>query len=125
MSTTTSAPQVQAHSTHAGTGVRPERLYSLAELHEAGYGSRRTIAARIREGKLPALKIGNAFKIRESHIHLLGDDPAEVHADAGCEVPAPAAEVGLGGYLAALAAAYPALDGNQKEQLWRLLSSAA
>lgn len=49
----------------------PDRLYSVNELQELGYGSRNTIRRRIAEGVVPALRVGNTIKIRESDLQCL------------------------------------------------------
>lgn len=50
-----------------------DRLYSLRELYEMGYGFRHTISKFIHEGRVPAIKVGNSYQIRESDLHLLGE----------------------------------------------------
>ena len=49
----------------------PDRLYSVRELQELGYGSRNTIRRRIAEGVVPALRVGKTIKIRESDLQCL------------------------------------------------------
>lgn len=48
-----------------------ERLYSLRELQNAGYGNRIVLNQRINRGELPAVKVGNAYRIRESDLGLI------------------------------------------------------
>ncbi|MGO1971623.1 MAG: hypothetical protein ACTH2Q_01565 [Propionibacteriaceae bacterium] len=48
-----------------------ERLYSLRELEQLGYGGRKTNARRITAGLLPAVQVGNAYRVRKSDLHLL------------------------------------------------------
>lgn len=97
-----------------------ERLYTLSELSEAGHGDRRTITKLILEGRLPALKVSNGYKVRESDLHLLGQ-PAVV----GVEVGSLSREPSLGEYVKALVDTFPGLNANQKAELGRLLAPAA
>ena len=59
-----------------------ERLYTLAELIELGYGSRATLYRRIADGTVPAVRTSpySAYKIRESDLPMLihAVDPATV-----------------------------------------------
>lgn len=53
------------------TELLPERLFELTFLHERGYGSRHHILNLINAGRVPAVKVGKSYKIRESDLHLL------------------------------------------------------
>lgn len=53
---------------------RPERLFSLRELEVAGYRSRDTLHKLIASGEVPAIKVGNAWKIRERDLPRLAED---------------------------------------------------
>lgn len=59
-----------------------ERLYTLSELTELGYGSRATLYRRIADGTVPAVRTSpySAYKIRESDLSMLihAVDPATV-----------------------------------------------
>lgn len=99
-----------------------ERLYGFRELDEAGYGNRHTITRLIRSGRVPATKIANAFKIRESDLHLLGEPVVEGN-EAGSFIQD--ANDSLGDYVKALVNTFPALNANQKAELGRLLAPAA
>lgn len=59
-----------------------ERLYSLRELSDAGYGHTVTLARYIHEGKVPAVKIGHTFKIRESDLPAIAVPVAPGEASA-------------------------------------------
>ncbi|WP_065573813.1 MerR family transcriptional regulator [Micrococcus luteus] len=61
-----------------------ERLHTLKELEAAGYGARLTLTRRIHDGTLPAVMVGNRFKIRESDLHLIAApvDPATLGESA-------------------------------------------
>ncbi|WP_313420552.1 hypothetical protein [Brevibacterium casei] len=48
-----------------------DRLYSVRELWELGYGSKNSIRALIADGVVPAVKVGNRFKVRESDLYLI------------------------------------------------------
>ncbi|GAB3563250.1 hypothetical protein [Spelaeicoccus albus] len=97
-----------------------ERLYALRQLHDAGYGDRVTLTKRIREGVLPAVKVGNAFKIRERDLHLIG---ASINMPEDDSRVAPTDE--LGDLVKNVVDAFPQLSADQKCQLGRLLTSAA
>lgn len=47
------------------------RLYTVPELTQMGLGSKNTIRQRIHEGAVPAVKVGRAFKVRETDLHYL------------------------------------------------------
>ena len=96
-----------------------ERLYSLRELQEANYGHRATLGKLIHDGILPAVKVGNAFKIRESDLPLIGQP---INAPA---IPEEKPEDTLGDYVKALVDNFPKLNAEQKTQLGRLLAPAA
>ena len=59
-----------------------ERLYTLSELTDLGYGSRATLYRRIADGTVPAVRTSpySAYKIRESDLPMLihAVDPATV-----------------------------------------------
>ena len=64
-------------------GTRPtdlERLYTLRELSEAGYGDRMTLTRYIHQGRLPALKVGNTFKVRRCDLVKIAV-PVQPHLD--------------------------------------------
>lgn len=44
---------------------RLARLYKLSELEELGYGTREFLTRRINKQEIPAVKVGNAYKIFE------------------------------------------------------------
>lgn len=95
----------------------PERLFSLRELAIAGYGTRDTLHKRIAQGTIPAVRVGNAWKVRERDLVLLtepiGAEPTDV---AGID------------YRNALAArivsTWPRLSTECKAELGRLLAVA-
>lgn len=60
-----------AISPHACTATIADRLYSMKELSELGYGSRRHNLKLIAEGKLPAVLVAGAYKVRASDLHLI------------------------------------------------------
>lgn len=68
------------------TPVLPERLYKLRDLAAAGYSSRVTLQRRITEGRIPAVKVSNTYKIRESDLPLIaqpvGSDSLDLYVDA-------------------------------------------
>lgn len=102
-----------------------DRLYKLSELSAAGWGDRRTITKLINNGTLPAMKIGNSFRIRERDLDLLrelrGLEP--VASTSGRTFPA--LNDSLGDYVKALVDTFPKLDAEHKAELGRLLRPAA
>lgn len=96
---------------------RPERLFSLRELASAGYGTRDTLHKRISLGMLPAVRVGNAWKVLERDLVLLAEPIGAAPTDVD-EVE----------YLNALAArivsAWPRLSTERKAELGRLLAIA-
>lgn len=48
-----------------------ERLYTLAELEKAGYGSRRYLMQGIKDRKFPAVMVGKSYKVFESDLPKL------------------------------------------------------
>lgn len=97
-----------------------ERLYSLRELDLAGYGNRQTLNRLINDGRIPATKIGNGYKIRESDLHLLREAVGKPLAD-----DAYVRDLTIGDYVKALVDTFPKLNDEQKNELGRLLSPAA
>lgn len=98
-----------------------ERLYKLQELQDAGYGNRMTLLSLIHKGALPALKVGNAYKIRESDLHLIAEavnDDARSAAQA-----APADE--LSDIVRSVLDAYPRMSGEDKRAFSRFLTATA
>lgn len=62
--------------------ARPEHLHGLRILAERGYGSRHHILNLIAEGKVPAVKVGKSYKIRDSDLHLLAEPVVPASLDA-------------------------------------------
>lgn len=98
-----------------------ERLYSLRELYEMGYGHRHTITKLIREGRVPAVKMANGYKIRERDLRFLRDPKSKDSGSSDTFTREPS----LGDYVKALVDTFPKLDANEKAELGRLLSPAA
>lgn len=90
---------------------RTERLLTLGELADLGYGSRRANQIAIREGRIPAVVVGRSYKVRESDLYLL-TEPAGPRGDAAN----PSA------LAARLVSTWPRLTAEQKLELGRLLS---
>lgn len=99
---------------------RPERLFNLRELSIAGYGTRDTLHHRIAEGSIPAVKVGNAWKVRERDLPQL--------AEAIGAAPSNDVELVDLDDLAAVAArvvsTWPTLTEDRKRELGRLLGAA-
>lgn len=100
-----------------------ERLYTLRQLQTAGYGDRMTLLRRIHEGKIPAVKVNNAFKVRERHLSEIATTMS------GPEVDSPVAPVAsvdeLSQLVKALVDTFPALDAERKRELGQLLAPSA
>ncbi|MFP3397656.1 hypothetical protein SB749_15100 [Brevibacterium sp. SIMBA_078] len=95
---------------------RPERLYSLRELSEMGYGSRRTLQTRIHEGKVPAVLVNHAYKIRASDLHLLAEQ-------VGCLATPVMTVDDLAELTAKVISTWPRLSDDRKAELSRLLAA--
>jgi hypothetical protein len=99
---------------------RPERLFSLRELEVAGYSSRDTLHKLIASDAIPAVKVGNAWKIRERDLPRLAEDIGA----------APSKDVELVDLedIAAVAAqvvtTWPRLTDESKAELGRLLAGS-
>ncbi len=103
------------------TATTLERLYPLRELQDANYGDRTTLMKRIHDGTLPAVKVGNAYRIRESDLHLI----AKPIGDATRTAPEPAADLDdLAALAARIVSTWPCLSTERKAELGRLLAAA-
>lgn len=63
------------------TAVLPERLYKLRDLEAAGYSNRVTLQRRISEGRIPAVKVGNRYMIRESDLPFIAQEAGAPRPD--------------------------------------------
>lgn len=98
-----------------------ERLYPLRELQDANYGDRTTLMKRIHDRTLPAVKVGNAYRIRESDLHLI----AKPVGDSSANAAAPCADFDeLAALAAKIVSSWPTLSGRCKEELGRLLAGS-
>lgn len=99
--------------------TKPERLFALRELSEMGYGSRRTNLNLINAGLLPAVRVGTAFKVRESDLPLLaapiGGAPSEPEATDFD---------GLAAAASRLVSAWPRMGPSLRDDLAQLLAAA-
>lgn len=95
---------------------RPDDLYSMRTLEEMGLGSRRTNLELIRQGRLPAVLVGNAYKVRARDLHLLAKPvgPAPTPAVSVDELAVIAAKV---------VSTWPRLSDERKAELGRLLAA--
>ncbi|WP_119697611.1 hypothetical protein [Microbacterium halotolerans] len=108
---------------------RPESLHSLRELAAAGYGSRKSLLARISADEIPAVQVGNAYKIRHSDLPLLAVPRNDGIRTADAE-PSHASPPGhasehpddeLATMAARLVTTWPRLDDERKRELGHLL----
>lgn len=104
-----------------------DHMYSLRELSDAGYGDRRTITKMIHEGRVPAVKISNTYKIRERDLQFIGTPIGDPSPAPTAAPPADLAKFcdGLGDYVKALVDTFPTLNVAQKAALGQLLQPAA
>lgn len=101
-----------------------DRLYTLRELQEAGYGDRITLTRRIHNGEIPAVRIGNRFKVYESDLHRLAE-PVSDAAPATSVTSALADDFDdLAALAARMVATWPRLTADRKAELGRLLAVA-
>lgn len=100
-----------------------ERLFTLRQLQTAGYQDRMTLLRRIHNDEIPAVRVGNTFKIRERHLGLIAETLS------GPEVDSPVAPVAsvdeLSELVKALVDTFPALDADRKRELGQLLAPSA
>lgn len=106
--------------TIAVTG-RPERLFTLRSLEAAGYRGRDTLQRLIAERQIPAVKEGNAWKIRERDLPLLAE---EVGADPSHDVDLVDLE-DLASVATMLITAWPRLTDELKAEFVDRLNDAA
>lgn len=95
----------------------PERLYSMKELEELGVGSRRKHLELIREGRLPAVKVGKTYKVRARDLHLLAEPVGPA--------PTPAVHVDELAMIAAqVVSIWPRLSAERRAEFGRFLAAA-
>jgi hypothetical protein len=102
--------------------TKPERLFALRELSEMGYGSRRTNLNLINAGLLPAVRVGTAFKVRESDLPLLAA-PIGVAPSAAIEPEAEDFD-SLAAAASRLVSAWPRMGPTLRDDLAQLLAAA-
>lgn len=87
---------------------------TVSEVAQLGYGSTSAIRCRIKDGTLPAVRIGNRFEVLRSDLHLLVAPVA----------PRTAATSELDTYVKALVDTFHKLNAEAKSELGRLLAAA-
>lgn len=92
---------------------------TVRQVAQLGYGHSQTIRARIKDGTLPAVLIGNRFEVLRSDLHLLAKPVAAPQAAAAT------ATSELNKLVEALVDRFPKLNAEQKGELGRLLAPAA
>ncbi|ALG29527.1 hypothetical protein AOZ07_11420 [Glutamicibacter halophytocola] len=87
-------------------------LLTVRQVSDLGYGHRQTICARINDGTLPAVRVGNRFEIRRGDLHLLAK-PVQAADEDRLDV-----------YVKGIVDNFPKLNAEQKSQLGHLLAPA-
>lgn len=97
----------------------PERLYSLRELSDMGYGSRRANQTLIRNGRVPAVLVGGAYKVAASDLHYLAQPAGPPRRAAASDTSVENLET----IAASLVSTWPRLSPERKAELGRLLAA--
>jgi len=98
-----------------------ERYWKLRELQDAGLGDRTTLMKRIHDHTLPAVKVGNSYRIRDRDLHLIAEP-----VGAALDERAPSVDLDdLAALAAKVVSAWPHLSEERKAELGRLLATAA
>ena len=99
---------------------RLERFWKLSELQAAGRGERSTLMKRIHDHTLPAVKVGNSYRIRNSDLHLIAEPVGVPSTDE-----APVVDLDdLAAVAAQMVSTWPTLTDDRKRELGRLLGAA-
>ncbi len=100
------------------------RLYSLRDLTAAGYGSRAHLLGLIHSGELPAVMIGNAWKIRELELAAYaGVEVGDLQDRRATDSAAKADEMSdLAAVVSRVVSTWPRFTAERRAELSRLLS---
>jgi excisionase family DNA binding protein len=101
-------------SASPSTVIEPE-LLELRYLEALGYGHAQSIRTRIHKGEVPAVRVGNRFKIRREDLHHLTKPVGHSRPDAEDELDALVKKIVDG---------FPPLTDGQKKELGQLLAAA-
>ncbi|MHA7303838.1 MerR family transcriptional regulator [Arthrobacter sp. TMN-49] len=97
------------------TAVIEPQLLDLRDISALGYGTTQTIRTRIHRGEVPAVLVGNRFKIRREDLHHLAKPVGPARSSA---------EDDLNALFKRIVEEFPRLSANQKAELGQLLASA-
>lgn len=97
----------------ASTAVEPD-LLDVRHVSELGYGHPQTIRDRIHQGEVPAVLVGNRFKIRREDLHLLTKPLGPAHTN----------EDDLDALVKRIVDGFPPLTADEKAELGQLLADA-
>lgn len=101
-------------STASTVSVTPD-LLDIRYVSGLGYGHPQTIRDRIHQGEVPAVLVGNRFKIRREDLHLLAKPLGPVHT---------AGEGDLDALVKRIVDGFPPLTPDEKAELGQLLAAA-
>jgi|SRR5699024_4933468 len=104
-------------------GTALDRLYSLRQLQEAGYGDRTTLTRRIHNDELPAVKVGNRYMVREADLTYLAEPANDVEVKQSSERAMVESFDDLASLSASLVSAWPRLSDERKRELGALLAT--
>lgn len=97
------------------TIVIEPQLLDLRDISALGYGTTQNIRTRIHRGEVPAVLVGNRFKIRREDLH---------HLAKPVGLTRPPAEDDLDALVKRIVDEFPPLSADQKAELGQLLASA-
>lgn len=98
------------------------RMYGLRDLTAGGWGSRGHLLGLIHSGELPAVMMGNAWKVRETDLAAYaGVDIADLHESrASQETRATEDMDDLATFVAQIVSTWPRLSAERRRELSRL-----
>lgn len=98
-------------------------LLALRAAHERGWPKPHTLRKYVHAGRLPAVRVGKQFMVRESDLERL---ITPVDADSGPRIQGPSPDdlTELAALAARMVTSWPRLSEQRKADLGRLLASA-
>lgn len=100
-----------------------DRLYTLRQLQDAGYGDRITLTKRIHRDEIPAVKVGNRYMVYESDLRHLAEPVNDAAAEKSAASPLAEDLDDLASLSARLVSTWPRLSDERKRELGALLAT--
>ncbi|GAA4525614.1 hypothetical protein GCM10023160_18790 [Brachybacterium paraconglomeratum] len=100
-----------------------DRLYTLRQLQDAGYGDRITLTKRIHRDEIPAVKVGNRYMVYESDLRRLVQPVNDVAGKPSAASPLAEDLDDLAALAARMVATWPRLSDDRKRELGALLAT--